>query len=163
MLDLSKIASMDLSKLPGVEQSGERCIRNIQEWLLHEVSSSETTILPEDKLQHILVGVCKLLFLTLLSYSKLEFVNFYCILNHKLEFIILKLSFNSLQACNQLEIATYVEERSIRMHHDALQTLKAGLAGTATTKLLDVLKAAFGVVEAENEVPDIQPTPAEAE
>ena len=59
MLDLSKIAGMDLSKLPGVEQSGERCIRNIQEWLLHEVSSSETAVLPEDKLQRILVGVCR--------------------------------------------------------------------------------------------------------
>ena len=55
---------MDLSKLPGVEQSGEHCIRNIQEWLLHEVSSSKTAILPEDKLQCILVGVCKILFLT---------------------------------------------------------------------------------------------------
>ena len=61
MLDLSKIAGMDLSKLPGVEQSGERCIRNIQEWLLNEVSSSETAILPEDKLQRILVGVRKTL------------------------------------------------------------------------------------------------------
>ena len=49
------------------------------------------------------------------------------------------------------------------MRRDALQTLKAGLAGTATTKLLDVLEAAFGVAEAEDEVPDIQPTPAEAE
>ena len=56
MLDLSKIAGMDLSK-----QSGERCIRNIQEWLLNEVSSSETAILPEDKLQRILVGVRKTL------------------------------------------------------------------------------------------------------
>ena len=64
MLDLSKIAGMDLSKLPGVEQSGECCIRNIQEWLLHEVSSSETAILPEDKLQRILVGVRKFFSLT---------------------------------------------------------------------------------------------------
>ena len=46
MLDLSKIAGMDLEKLPGVEQSGERCIRNIQEWLLHEVSSDEAAVLP---------------------------------------------------------------------------------------------------------------------
>ena len=74
-----------------------------------------------------------------------------------------KLLFNSFQACNQLEIATYVEERSIRIRRDALQTLKVGLAGTATTKLLDVLEAAFGVPEAEDEVPDIQPTPAETE
>ena len=58
MLDLSKITGMDLVNLPGVEQSGERCIRNIQEWLLHEVSSDETAILPDDKLQRIMVGVC---------------------------------------------------------------------------------------------------------
>ena len=56
-----------------------------------------------------------------------------------------------------------LRERSIRMRRDALQTLKAGLTGTATTKLLDVLEAAFGVAEAEDEVPDIQPTPAKAE
>ena len=49
------------------------------------------------------------------------------------------------------------------MRQDALQTLKAGLAGTATTKLLNILEAAFGVTEAQDEVPDIQPTPAEAE
>ena len=51
------------------------------------------------------------------------------------------------------------------MQRDALQTLKASLAGTATTttRILDVLEAAFGVAEAEDEVPEIQPTPAEAE
>ena len=56
-----------------------------------------------------------------------------------------------------------MEEHAIRMRRDALQTLKAGLAGTATTRILDVLEAAFGVAEAEDEVPEIQPTPAEAE
>ena len=49
------------------------------------------------------------------------------------------------------------------MRRDALQTLKASLAGTATTRFLDVLEAAFGVAEAEDEVPEIQPTSAEAE
>ena len=49
------------------------------------------------------------------------------------------------------------------MRRDALQTLKAGLAGIATTKLLDILEAAFGVAEAKDEIPDIQPTPAKAE
>ena len=48
------------------------------------------------------------------------------------------------------------------MRRDALQIIKAGLTGTATTKLLDVLEAAFGVAEAEDEIPEIQPTPAEA-
>ena len=48
------------------------------------------------------------------------------------------------------------------MRRDALQTLKASLAGTATTRILDVLEAAFGVAEAEDEIPEIQPTPTEA-
>ena len=87
MLDLSKIAGMDLAKLPGVEQSGERCIRNIQEWLLHEVSSEETAILPEDKLQHIMVGVC--IFISFLFKCELEFVSFYSSISYKLGFIFL--------------------------------------------------------------------------
>ena len=47
-----------------------------------------------------------------------------------------KLLFNSFQACNQLEIATYVEERSIRIRRDALQTLKVGLARTRVCHFL---------------------------
>ena len=82
MLDLSKIAGMDLEKLPGVEQSGERCIRNIQEWLLHEVSSDETAILPGDKLQRIMVGVC----ISFLPVYKLEFATYFCFIYHELEF-----------------------------------------------------------------------------
>ena len=56
-----------------------------------------------------------------------------------------------------------MEERAIRMRRDALQTLKASMAGTATTRILDVLEAAFGVAEAEDEVPEIQPTPTETD
>ena len=85
MLDLSKIAGMDLAKLPGVEQSGERCIRNIQEWLLHEVSSEETAVLPEDKLQRIMVGVCIFLFK-----CELEFVSFYSSISYKLGFVFFR-------------------------------------------------------------------------
>ena len=82
MLDLSKIAGMDLEKLPGVEQSGERCIRNIQEWLLHEVSSDETAVLPGDKLQRIMVGVCS----NLLLIHKLEFIDHSFFFYHELKF-----------------------------------------------------------------------------
>ena len=86
MLDLSKIAGMDLAKLPGVEQSGERCIRNIQEWLLHEVSSEEAAVLPEDKLQRIMVGVCIFISSSLLR-CKLEFATFYSSISYKLGFV----------------------------------------------------------------------------
>ena len=40
---------------------------------------------------------------------------------------------------------------------------KSWTCWSATTKLFDILGAAFGVAEAEDEVLDIQPTPAEAE
>ena len=156
MLDLSKIAGMDLSKLPGVEQSGERCIRNIQEWLLHEVSSEETAVLPDDKLQRIMVGVGTFKVFNL----DLSLPTRVCCFS---VFLFSQTRVRIFQACNQLEIATYIEERAIQMRQDALQTLKAGLAGTATTHLLDVLEASFGVAEPEDEVPEIQPTPGEAE
>ena len=89
MLDLSKIAGMDLAKLPGVEPSAERCIHNIQEWLLHEVSSEETAVLPEDKLQRIMVGVGTFKVSNLdLSLCRLEFVASQCFFSHRLEFVI---------------------------------------------------------------------------
>ena len=92
MLDLSKIAGMDLAKLPGVEQSGERCIRNIQEWLLHEVSSEEAAVLPEDKLQRIMVGVRILI--SFPTQNKLKFAVFYCLIINKLGFSFSRLATN---------------------------------------------------------------------
>ena len=46
-----------MGKLPKVEESGDRCIRRIQEFIINELSSDQATILPEDKLQRLLVGV----------------------------------------------------------------------------------------------------------
>ena len=50
-----------MGKLPKVEESGERCIRKIQEFIINELSSSEAAVLPKDKLQRLIVGVCKFL------------------------------------------------------------------------------------------------------
>ena len=58
LVDLSKMAALDMGKLPKVEESGERCIRRIQEFIINELSSSEAAVLPEDKLQRLVVGVC---------------------------------------------------------------------------------------------------------
>ena len=57
LTDLSKLADLDMKKLPNPEESGDRCIRRIQEFLIHEMSSTECGVLPEDKLQRLLVGV----------------------------------------------------------------------------------------------------------
>ena len=56
-MDLSKLADLDMSKLPKTEESGDRCIRRIQEFLINEMSSAECGVLPEDKLQRLMVGV----------------------------------------------------------------------------------------------------------
>ena len=62
------------------------------------------------------------------------------------------------QACNQLEIACYVKQTVLNLRWDAVRVMKAALAGTATTKFLNVMEAAFSEEENEEEVPDIVPT-----
>ena len=52
-----------MKKLPDTEESGDRCIRKIQEFLIHEMSNTECGVLPEDKLQRLLVGVSTFTFL----------------------------------------------------------------------------------------------------
>ena len=56
LVDLSKMVALDMGKLPKVEESGERCIRKIQEFIINGLSSSEAAVLPEDKLQRLVVG-----------------------------------------------------------------------------------------------------------
>ena len=51
LINLSKMADLDMGKLPKVEESGERCMRRIQEFIINELCSSEAVVLPEDKLQ----------------------------------------------------------------------------------------------------------------
>ena len=51
LTDLSKLADLDMEKLPHPEESGDCCIRHIQEFLINEMSSAECGVLPEDKLQ----------------------------------------------------------------------------------------------------------------
>ena len=58
LIDLSKMADLDMGKLPKVEESGKRCVRIIQEFIINELSSSEAAVLPEDKLQRLVVRVC---------------------------------------------------------------------------------------------------------
>ena len=78
------MAALDMGKLPKVEESGERCIRRIQEFIINELSSSEAAVLPEDKLQRLVVGVCKFL-----HFNELEFAPFYLSYIYKPEFTFL--------------------------------------------------------------------------
>ena len=51
LTNLSKLADLDMKKLPHPEESGDHCIRHIQEFLINKMSSAECGVLPEDKLQ----------------------------------------------------------------------------------------------------------------
>ena len=57
IVDLHKLAGLDERKLPKMEKSGERLLRDMKEWMLKEQSSAECAVLPEDKIQRIMVGV----------------------------------------------------------------------------------------------------------
>ena len=156
LTDLSKLADLDMKKLPNPEESGDRCIRRIQEFLIHEMSSTECGVLPEDKLQRLLVGVS--MFYSYKLVHQPESVTFQRLILRKLESVLYQLVL-SLQSLNQLEIAAHIERTAINMRIDAIRTLKSALAGTATTKLTDVLEAVFGVSEEyppemEEEEPD---------
>ena len=51
------MADLNMEKLQKVDESGDRCIRHIQEFIINELSSDQAAVLPEDKLQRLLVGV----------------------------------------------------------------------------------------------------------
>ena len=65
------------------------------------------------------------------------------------------------QAFNQLEISCHVEKTALLLREDAVKVMKTALAGTATTKFIDVMEAVFGVDE--EEAPELEPTPGDEE
>ena len=85
LINLSKMADLDMGKLPKVEESGERCMRRIQEFIINELSSSEAAVLPEDKLQRLVVGVSGFF---LQTFNELEFVTFKLPFIYKPEFVL---------------------------------------------------------------------------
>ena len=56
-----------------------------------------------------------------------------------------------------LEHATHLENVALRLHHDAVQTLSATVAGTNTAKILHLLKGTFGVdLPSKDEEDDVE-------
>ena len=132
MFDVNEALNLDTSKLE-TEVTGERIVKEIQEWLLSQKKSGGTAVLPEDKTQRLLVGVSYhtvlIIFLTTFSSTT---VNYYIPTN--LHF----------QACNQLELACHIEMTASRLRLDAVHLLKTVLVGTNTKNFTDVLEATFG-------------------
>ena len=129
-----------MKKLPDPEESGDRCIQKIQEFLINEMSNTECGVLPEDKLQRLLVGVSTFTFLQtrlrtrVCCFSEADFWQTRVGISYQLYLF---------QSLNQLEIVAHIERTAINMRIDSIRTLRSALAGTATSKLTDVLEAVF--------------------
>ena len=59
IFDVDEVINLDPSKLK-TEETGERIVRKIQEWLISETSAGERAALPEDVTQCLLIGVSKI-------------------------------------------------------------------------------------------------------
>ena len=59
IFNVDKIINLDTQKLQ-TETMGAKIVSEIQDWLLTLVSSQETAVLPEDKMQCLLVGISNL-------------------------------------------------------------------------------------------------------
>ena len=114
------------------EATGERIVCQLQEYLLLKVDADECAVLPEDKIQRLLVGVSRISMFRSSGFISSFFLN---ILHYFIS--------TSFQACNQLEIATHIEITTSMLCRDAVGIMKAALAGTKTTRFTDVMEAAF--------------------
>ena len=56
VLNLNKMVNLDTKQLH-TETTGEKIVKQLQEYLLNKVSANEWAVLPEDKIQCLLVGV----------------------------------------------------------------------------------------------------------
>ena len=61
VLDVNEVINLDTGNLQ-TETTGEKIVKEIQEWLLTQTDSEESAVLPEDATQHLLVGVNLFLF-----------------------------------------------------------------------------------------------------
>ena len=55
-----------------------------------------------------------------------------------------------------LEHTNYLETVALRVHHDAVQTFSANLAGTNTTKILNILEGTFGLDLQKDDENDVE-------
>ena len=152
MLHLNKMINLDTGALQ-TETMGEKIVHKLQEYLLSKMSPGERAILPEDKIQRLLLGVCDFLYSIFQQYAQETTTS--VLHSHSL-------SCDSLQACNQLELATHIEMTASLLHQDAIAVIKTALAGTQTDRLVNILEAAF-VGEEKSSLPSSDPLGEEKE
>ena len=70
---MDEALNLDVLKME-TEVTGEQIVKEIQEWLLTQAGSAEATVLPEDRTQHLLVGVCSPFFKTIYNFISFLFI-----------------------------------------------------------------------------------------
>ena len=93
VFDVNEALNLNVLKME-IEVTGEWIVKEIQEWLLTQAGSAEAAVLPKDKTQCLLVGVCSFF------HSKLLFIS----LSHFCFFIILLKSPNYISGLQPVGI-----------------------------------------------------------
>ena len=57
-LEVDKIINLDMSQLK-TEETGEKIVTKLQQWLLTKTEPDQRAVHPEDKIQRLLVGVSR--------------------------------------------------------------------------------------------------------
>ena len=60
VLEVDKIINLDASQLK-TEETGEKIVTKLQQWLLSKTEPDQRAVLPEDKIQRLLVGVSRVI------------------------------------------------------------------------------------------------------
>ena len=60
VLEVDKIINLDTSQLK-TEETGEKIVTKLQQWLLTKTEPDQRAVLPEDKIQRLLVGVSRII------------------------------------------------------------------------------------------------------
>ena len=114
--------------------------------MLEHFGHKETAILPEDIIQHLLLGVSSLILLS--RGIPPTFLALYLFILTKIEVI----TYNSVfvfQSTHTLELALHLESKVIKLKQDALRLMNIALAGTACGQILILCEFAFGYPQSQ--------------
>ena len=126
--NLLSLAAKDLAITPSPEEMGASLLVQHQKLMLEHFGHKEMAILPEDIIQHLLLGVSSLILLS--RGASPFFLTLYLFILTEIEVI----TYNSVfvfQSTRTLELALHLESNIIKLKQDALRLMNIVLAGTA--------------------------------
>ena len=134
------LAAIDVEITPSPQDSGSHLILQHQKLMLDHFGHKHHAVLPEDVIQHLLLGV-RILVPFLVFVSLTTFLPIHCY--QIFPFVL------SFQSSRTLELALHLESKVIALKQDAVRLMNIALAGTACGQLLSVMEFAFGYPESQ--------------